>query len=286
MLLNYTICIASFASPWLICVFEHGKDQFAVRANLTSTKAGVREVDLIKSWLASLAEKIYDPMPRRRCSHKSSLAPPPFSSCACPALSPAGCNRARWKMSESITITAARKCEIFLTSTHTHTHFHNENEADSKQKQKGEKGTKTHNDDRRDGHGRYAVRASGSKKQNEHLFLLCLTRQIIKTDRGRKHAHFVARVHAPSIYQECRDYRQQKCRDQVSGQKLGVKLNVTKHVIDSPTVWVSSLIISVVYVIWFQLRFSHECWWLKQWHLAALFTARKKNMIMLAPALS
>ena len=47
--------------------------------------------------------------------------------------------------------------------------------------------------------------------------------------------------------------------------------------IDSPTVWVSSLIITVAYVIWFELRFSHECWWLKQWHLAALFTARKNH---------
>ena len=26
-----------------------------------------------------------------------------------------------------------------------------------------------------------------------------------------------------------------------------------------------------VYVSWFELRFSHECCWLKQWHLAALF---------------
>ena len=33
----------------------------------------------------------------------------------------------------------------------------------------------------RDGYGRYAVRASGSMKQNEHVFSLCLTRQIIKT---------------------------------------------------------------------------------------------------------
>ena len=59
-----------------------------------------------------------------------------------------------------------------------------------------------------DGHVRYEVRASGSKKQNEHVFSLCLTRPIIKTDRGKKHAHVVARAHAPSIFQECRDYRQ------------------------------------------------------------------------------
>ena len=96
---------------------------------------------------------------------------------------------------------------------------------------------------------RYAVHASGSKKQNEHVFSLCLTRPIIKTDRGRKHAHFVARAHAPSILQECHDYRRQQCRDQVSDQKMGAKLNVTKHVIDPPTVRVSSLIISAVYVI-------------------------------------
>ena len=42
-------------------------------------------------------------------------------------------------------------------------------------------------------------------KQNEHVFTLDLTRQIIKTDRGRKHAHFVARAYAPNIFQECRD---------------------------------------------------------------------------------
>ena len=112
--------------------------------------------------------------------------------------------------------------------------------------------------DHRDGHGRYALRASGSKKQKEHVFSLCLTRQIIKTDRGRKHAHFVGWAHAPSIFLECRDYRRQKCRDQVSDQKLGANQNVTKKVIDSPTVWVSSLIISVVYVImmksWLCLR--------------------------------
>ncbi|HEI5443605.1 TPA: hypothetical protein SJB77_002798 [Staphylococcus aureus] len=34
----------------------------------------------------------------------------------------------------------------------------------------------------------------------------------------------VARAHAPSIFQECRDYRRQQCRDQVSDQKLGAKL--------------------------------------------------------------
>ena len=49
------------------------------------------------------------------------------------------------------------------------------------------------------------------------------------------------------------------------------------YMIDPPTVWVSPLIISVVYVSWFELRFSHECWWLKQWHLAALFRARKRK---------
>ena len=50
---------------------------------------------------------------------------------------------------------------------------------------------------------------------------------------------------------------------------LSVIINVTKHVIDPPTGWVSSLnwVMS-----WFKLSFSHECWWLKQWHLAALFT--------------
>ena len=40
---------------------------------------------------------------------------------------------------------------------------------------------------------------------------------------------------------------------------------------------ISTLIITVVYVSWFELRFSHECWWLKQWHLAGLFTGRKNH---------
>ena len=46
-------------------------------------------------------------------------------------------------------------------------------------------------------------------KQNQHVFSLCLTRQIIKPDRGRKH-HFVARAYAPSVFQECCDYRRQQ----------------------------------------------------------------------------
>ena len=66
---------------------------------------------------------------------------------------------------------------------------------------------------------------------------MSMTRQVIKTDRGRKHAHFVDRAHAPSIFQECRDYRKQKCHDQVSDQEMGAtKKKVTKHVIDPPTV--------------------------------------------------
>ena len=40
-----------------------------------------------------------------------------------------------------------------------------------------------------------------------------------------------------------------KYHDQVSIQELGAQQNVTKHVIDPPTVRVSSLIITVVYVI-------------------------------------
>ena len=44
--------------------------------------------------------------------------------------------------------------------------------------------------DHRDGHGGYAVLASGSKKQNENVFSFCLTRQILNTDRGRNHTHF------------------------------------------------------------------------------------------------
>ena len=71
-------------------------------------------------------------------------------------------------------------------------------------------------------------------------------------DTCSKHVYYISRAHlaffsdsnefkhptrgayAPSIFQECRDYRRQ--RDQVSDQKLGAKLNVTKHVIDFPTV--------------------------------------------------
>ena len=62
-----------------------------------------------------------------------------------------------------------------------------------------------------------------------------------------------------------------KCRDQVCDQVA--KQNITEHVIGPPTFWVSPLIISVVYVSWFELRFSHEFWW----HLVALFTARKNH---------
>ena len=36
--------------------------------------------------------------------------------------------------------------------------------------------------------------------------------------RGIKYAHFVDRAQAPSIFQEFRDYRRQKSRDQVSDQ--------------------------------------------------------------------
>ena len=63
----------------------------------------------------------------------------------------------------------------------------------------------------------------------------------------------------------------------MSDQELGANQNVTKHVPDPLTVWVSPLIISAVYVSWFEFRFSHECCWLKQRHLAALFTARKSH---------
>ena len=44
--------------------------------------------------------------------------------------------------------------------------------------------------DHHDSHGRYAVLASCSKKQNEHDFFM--TRQTNKADRARKYAHFVA----------------------------------------------------------------------------------------------
>ena len=126
--------------------------------------------------------------------------------------------------------------------------------------------------DHRDGHGRYTVPASWS-----FFSILCLFWLSVVSNRVRKHTHFVAWAHMPSIFQECRDNRRQKCRNHVSDQELGANQNVTKHVISPPTVWVSPLIISVVYVIWFGLRFSHEFWWLKQWHLAALLTARKKQ---------
>ena len=49
------------------------------------------------------------------------------------------------------------------------------------------------------------------------------SRQIIKTDRGRKHAHFVARAHAPSIFQECRDYHRQKMSWPIWWSKVGWK---------------------------------------------------------------
>ena len=65
-----------------------------------------------------------------------------------------------------------------------------------------------------------------------------------------------------------------KCHVQVSDKELSATKHVIKHVIDPPTVWASSLTISAVYLNWFEVRFSHECWWLK--HLVALFIARKR----------
>ena len=76
-----------------------------------------------------------------------------------------------------------------------------------------------------------------------------------------------------------------KCRDQVSDQELSAKQNVTKHVIDPPTVWVLPLIISVVYVCWFELRF--QSWVLVTETVTGKHChSQKKIMIMLAPALS
>ena len=72
------------------------------------------------------------------------------------------------------------------------------------------------------------VLASGFKKHNEHVLSLGLTRQIMKTDTGRKHAHFVAWAHTPSIFQECRDYRRKQCRDQASDQELDANQNVVR----------------------------------------------------------
>ena len=67
-----------------------------------------------------------------------------------------------------------------------------------------------------------------------------------------------------------------KCRDQLTDQEL-VAQNVTKHVMVAPTVWISSLIITVelVTLIWFS--FSRNLSWLCQWHFAELITAKKKS---------
>ena len=52
-----------------------------------------------------------------------------------------------------------------------------------------------------------------------------------------------------------------KFRNQVSDQELGATQNITKHVIGPPSV--------SVMIEW--------SWWLKQWHLEALFTVRKSH---------
>ena len=64
-----------------------------------------------------------------------------------------------------------------------------------------------------------------------------------------------------------------KCRDQV----LGANKNVTKHVIDPPTVWVSPLIITVELVTLTWFCFSRNITWLCQWHFATLITERIKK---------
>ena len=117
------------------------------------------------------------------------------------------------------------------------------------------------------GHGRYAVRASGSNKHNEHVFSLCLSRQIINIDRGRNHTNF---AYIPRIM--------------IIADKNVVTKWVTKSSVlikMSPSVWLIlqllesrhwSSLISVVYVSWFELCFSHKSWWLKQWQLSALIS--------------
>ena len=131
--------------------------------------------------------------------------------------------------------------------------------------------------DHHDSHGRYAVRASGSKHQNEYVFLLCLTWRIIKPDGASKHAHFVAWDTMTSIFQECCDYHRQKMSWRSEWSRVGCYLKCNQRCDLSINCLSIVTDPSAVYVICFELPFSHECWWLKQWHLIALFTARKKN---------
>ena len=111
-------------------------------------------------------------------------------------------------------------------------------------------------------HGRYAVLMSGFEKQYEHIFSLCLPRHTINISRQRENMLILLLGITSQIYsKKVVIITDRKCHDHVSDQEMGVKQNVTKHVIGPPTVWVSPLIISVVYVSWFELRFNHECWW-------------------------
>ena len=62
----------------------------------------------------------------------------------------------------------------------------------------------------------------------------------------------------------CRtDHSKKKSHDIITDQALVAKI--------------LPVIIAAVYVIWFELCFSHEWWWLKQWQLDTLFIARKSH---------
>ena len=60
--------------------------------------------------------------------------------------------------------------------------------------------------------------------------------------------HFVHSTLGQSLCLRVMMITDRKCHDQVSDQELGAKQIVTKHVIGPPTVWVSLLNVSVVYV--------------------------------------
>ena len=67
-----------------------------------------------------------------------------------------------------------------------------------------------------------------------------------------------------------------KCRDQVTDQELFAH-NAIKHKTVAPTVWVSSLIMTIELVTLTWFCFSQNLSWLCQWHFAKLITVKKRS---------
>ena len=95
------------------------------------------------------------------------------------------------------------------------------------------------------------VRFSSSSSRLLALFapaaMLCHYTQLPKADRARKIAHFVVWDHTPTISQEWLSPTENVMTKWLT-HELGPTKSVTKYVIGPPTVWVSPLIMTVVYV--------------------------------------